>query len=335
MRKMILLAACATMLAGCAKNEGQDPDTGKARIDFSAGLDVVPTKATEQSVSLGTHASMWVYTKNDAPGTATAQVNAKEYNVVTTAGTFDPVGTGDAAMYLNYGDYDFYSVGVVNYHAMNYPLPVFSGTPNGATSDAGLKNEADYIFAKVAAHTVGAAANTKTVALQYAHAAVNVELTVAAGSGMVLTDVTAAKITPSDPAAPVMSLTDGTITQAPSILAETGAGSGDNLKSMVAAADNTANGSSWVFSYIMLPLAKSQTLTVELTVSYTLNGTPVTGKTFTGTLTTPDGTPGGFISGNRYKYSVKVNGNGLSFAACKVTDWTDNTHPDDIPATEN
>ncbi len=334
MKNIIFLTALAALAAGCSKSGVEDTQNAKARIDFAAALDIMPVRATSD-VPLNTHASMWVYAKDGVPGTATAEVAGKEYNVATSAGVFDAVG--GAAIYLNYGAYDFYSVGVVNYDAVNYPLPVFTGTPNAAVSGATLKNGADYIFAKAADHSVAASAASKTVSFTYAHACSKVEISVVAGSGVTVNDVTAARITPADPAGSTMSLTDGTIGQAANVLAETSPGSKDNLKNMTAASSNVQDGSSWVFDYITLPLAASKTLTVELTVNYTLNGTPVTGKTFTGTFATPSdsGAKDGFKSGNNYKYTVKVNGNGIVFSSCTVGDWTEQNGFPDIPTTED
>lgn len=280
MKKYSFFLAAAVLLAGCSKSEN---DSQLVEPSFRAGIVAVPTKASSTTAMAdGVKASILIFEK-DADVALATPVQSQVY-------TSDAAGnlTGTAISVVN-KTYDFYSV---SENTADTPLSFTAAT-------AAVSNGKDYLWVK---KQQAVTSSSKQVDLVYARSAVKLTV-VLAGAGMDLSN-TAMQFTPSDDASASMSLATGKISVAAA------------KKANKTAMAMTANAG----TFIMVPLAASIDLDVEITSDVKISGSSdaAVTKTYQATIPAP---ASGFEAGKEYKYTATLSGSTVIFSGAQITDW--------------
>lgn len=309
---------------GCTSDEQVgEPVTnekGEYPVNFSGSMDMTLTKAADD-VKVGVKAQIMAYTKGVSDFSSNNAIVSHGYTVTGTAGTFVGDQVGDAAfvMYLPKGEYDFYAASTNS----SSTAPSFISGQSGE-----LENGVDYIWKKVD-KTVGN--SDETVELTFEHKAVHIVINLESGDGLSLIDWQNSGDTDADATISLptktnckMSLSDGTIVQATGVEASK---VGNMTTTSVSSGKSSA-------SYIMLPLATSNSLTVKFKVKVNIGGRTEGGeeKEYTATITAP--TTDGFVSGKQYTYKAKLKANAITFSGAKVAAWSDAGQQSDLTPTE-
>ena len=352
MKKILMLAAVAAVMAGCSKEQGGNkgiepgPD-GKIEVKFSGGMDIV-TKAPGTSSSAlpaGTKALIYAYADaTDIDGEAALSTSSSKYEVVAgnTNGdlsliTTTPVQKG---IRLAVGTYDFYAVSPET-------LAFTNSNPGTAKYVSGdLENGVDYLWVKknqqITTQTVPTPGNN--VGLVFERKAVKLHFTVKPGTDAGVTSIslgTAAgdnKVTPPLKTGAKMNLSDGVIAQVAAV--NTIAGQELAPTKVENKVDATTSQNWGYVDYIMLPLANKDASSspnkIKLTFKVQINDEKDAAtsnpeyRTYSKEVTVPQDVAtgaataaGGYESGYQYNYEVTIKGNEITFSGAKVEDWVE------------
>lgn len=272
----IIIIFLISILFGCSK-EPSAPQEELNPINFFCGLEQAQTK-TNSVFASGNTAIIYAF----ASGEIAANIGGTPLNATASgSGLLAPTST----IFLPKGNYDFYSVSANNSSSPNIS---FTG---GVSGD--LANGVDYLWAGNKNTTVNNGAN---VTFAYKHFACQMQIRIVANprvSGLV---VNSFKFTYPITSGVKMNLSTGSISSSGSVTA----------LSNVAGSGNTRN-------FICLPCTVSSQ--VEININATIDGQPVTNKTYRATVNQA------LVGGNSYDIALNMNADNAFSTTCSIIAW--------------
>lgn len=272
----IIIFFLMSMLFGCSK-EPSAPQEEINTINFFCGMEQAQTKANSVFAS-GNTAIIYAY----ASGGIAANIGGTPLNATALgSGLLSPAST----IFLPKGSYDFYSVSANNSLVQNIS---FTG---GVSGD--LANGVDYLWAGNKNITVNNGAN---VTFAYKHIACQLQIRIVANlrvSGLVVNSV---KFTYPITSGVKMNLSTGSISSSGSVSA----------LNNVSGRGNTRN-------FICLPCTVSTQ--VEININATIDGQPVTNKTYRATVNQV------LVAGNSYDIALNMNADNVFSTTCSIVAW--------------
>ncbi len=268
-------------LISCSKEQTNLDSSIKFTAEYYQTQTKAPTPFTD-----GNRATIIGYSSGESPSLATP-VNGTPVNAVcNSSGNL----ITDNEIFLPKGTYDFYSVSLNNNQVAQ---PVFT---SGVSAQ--LENQVDYLWSKKTSVTAGS-----TVAFEYFHKAVAIEIITSAGSGITNLTIEEIKITPTKPTtSSKMSLIDGSI-------------SASNTKEALTSIPVVNN----IGYYIMLPLS-TNTLSISIKATLNIGGINYQNKVYTTTIPARE-----YFGGTLYKINLTLTALNLTFGGSTVEDWTTQT----------
>jgi len=272
----IMIIFLISILFGCSK-EPSAPQEELNPVNFFCGLEQEQTKANSVFTS-GNTAIIYAF----ASGEIAANIGGTPLNATASgSGLLSPTST----IFLPKGNYDFYSVSANN---VSTPNISFTG---GVSGD--LANGVDYLWASNKNTTVNNGAN---VTFAYKHIACQLQIRIVANprvSGLVVNSV---KFTYPITSGVKKNLSTGSISSSGSVTA----------LSNVAGSGNTRN-------FICLPCTVSSQ--VEININATIDGQPVTNKTYRATVNQA------LVGGNSYDIALNMNADNAFSTTCSIIAW--------------
>lgn len=275
-RIYIIIIFLMSILFGCSKEPSAKQEEFNP-VNFFCGLEQVQTKANSVFAS-GNTAIIYAY----ASGGTVVNIGGTPLNATASgSGLLSPTST----IFLPKGSYDFYSVSANNSLAQNIS---FTG---GVSGD--LANGVDYLWAGNKNITVNNGAN---VNFAYKHSACQMQIRIVVNprvSGLVVNSV---KFTYPITSGVKMNLSTGSISSSGSVTAL-----------------NNVSGSGNTRNFICLPCTVSSQ--VEININATIDGQPVTNKTYRATVNQA------LVGGNSYDIALNMNTDNTFSTTCSIIAW--------------
>lgn len=275
-RTYFIIIFLMSILFGCSK-EPSVPQEELNLVNFFCGMEQAQTKASSMFAS-GNTSIIYAF----ASGGVAANIGGTPLEATSLgSGLLSP----SSSIFLSKGRYDFYSVSANNSWAPNIS---FTG---GVSGD--LANGIDYLWAGNKNIEVDNGAN---VAFSYKHIACQLQIRIVANprvSGLVVNSV---KFTYPITSGVKMNLSTGSISSSGSVTA----------LSNVAGSGNTRN-------FICLPCTVSSQ--VEININATIDGQPVTNKTYRATVNQA------LVGGNSYDIALNMNTDNVFSTTCSIIAW--------------
>lgn len=272
----IIIIFLISILFGCTK-EPYAPRDELNPVNFFCGMEQEQTKANSVFAS-GNIAIIYAY----ALGGIAVNIGGTPLNATASgSGLLSPTST----IFLPKGNYDFYSVSANNSSAPNISFT------SGLSGD--LANDVDYLWADNKNTTVNNGAN---VTFAYKHIACQIQIRIVANprvSGLVVNSV---KFTYPITSGVKINLSTGSISSSGSVSA----------LNYVAGSGNTRN-------FICLPCTVSTQ--VEINIGATIDGQPVTNKTYRATVNQA------LVGGNSYDIALNMNADNVFSTTCSIIAW--------------
>lgn len=275
-RIYIIIIFLISILFGCSK-ESNDSSEEFNTVNFFCTMEHAQTKANSVFAS-GNTSIIYAF----AEGGITSNVGGTPLNATASgSGLLSPA----SIIFLPKGHYDFYSVSANHSLAPNI---LFTG---GVSGD--LANGIDYLWAGNKNTDVTSGAN---VAFAYRHIACQMQIRIVDNPRVSSLVVNSVKFTYPITFGVKLNLSSGSISSSGSVTAL-----------------NNVAGSGNTRSFICLPCAVS--LQVEININATIDGQPVSNKTYRATVNQA------LVGGNSYDIALNMNTNNTFSTTCTIIAW--------------